>query len=505
MALNLAVVLNESAARCPTRTALLGDTRLTYAGLNAAANKVANALRSLGVQRGDKVALMLPNVPQFVIIYFGALKLGATVVPLNVLFKASEVHYHLEDSDAVALFVWEDYVQAARRGFDMVETCRHLIIVNAPRSDLLPDDTISFNAMLAVGSSSFDMEWTMPDDTAVILYTAGTTGYPRGAELTHFNMFCNAATLADRVLGLSENTVGLAGLPLYYLFGQTCMMNAILYAGGALSLLSRFEAESAWQAIGRDQVTYLAGVPTMFRYLVDAADSAPHAANPLSLCICGGEKLPADLAAAFEQRFAVALLEGYGLAEASPVVTMNPRHAPRPGSIGLPIWGTEVRLLNAQGDAAPVGEVGEISVRGHSVMKGYYKRPEATAEALRNGWLHTGDIGSRDADGYFYVADRKKDVINRGGFSVYPREVETVLHGHPAVAEAAVIGVPDPTHGQEVHAIVVLKPGATAAADELIAYCRERVAAYKYPRRIEFRDRLPRNAAGRVLKRSLRE
>jgi long-chain acyl-CoA synthetase len=506
MALNLAVLLSESAAHCPDRTAIVtAEARLTYVELNAAANRVANALRSLGVQRGDKVALMLPNVPEFPIIYFGILKLGATVVPLNVLFKSDEVHYHLEDSDAVALFIWEDYIAEAHKAFDLVDTCRNLIIVNAPGSDLLPDDAISFGAMLAIGSSAFDMVWTMPDDTAVILYTAGTTGYPKGAELTHLNMFLNASTLADRVLDMNGSTVGLAALPLFYSFGQTCVMNALLYAGGSISMLSRFDGGAALEAIERDQVTYFAGVPTMFRYLLDAAGSGRPRSSSLVLCVCGGAPLPDDIAPAFERRFGLPLLQGYGLAETSPVVSLNPCHAPRPGSIGLPIWGTEVRLVDSNGQPVSEGEIGEIVVRGHNVMKGYLKRPEATAEVFRNSWFHTGDIGRQDKDGYLYIVDRKKDVINRGGFYVYPREVEAVLRGHPAVAEAAVSGIPDKMHGEEVHATVVLRPNAHATAQEMIAYCRERMAAYKYPRYVEFSDALPKDLAAKVTRRNLRE
>jgi long-chain acyl-CoA synthetase len=506
MALNLAVVLNESASHFPARTALMtAQARLTYAELNAAANKVANALRSLGVQRGDKVALMVPNVPQFPIIYFGILKLGATVVPLSVLLKSAEVHYHLEDSDAVAFFVWEEYAEEASRGYSLVETCRHLIIVNTAGSEALTEGAISYNAMLAVGSSSFDTVWTMPDDTAVILYTSGTTGYPKGAELTHFNMFYNAAVLADRVFELGPDAVGLAALPLCYSFGQACVMNVLLYVGGALSLLPRFEGMAALAAMDRDGVTYFAGVPTMVRYLLQAAAQASSLPQSLNLGICGGAPMPEGLAATFEETFKVPLLEGYGMAETSPVITVNPRQAPRPGSIGLPIWGTEVRLLNDEGAPVASGDAGEIVVRGHNVMKGYYKRPEATSEVFRDGWFHTGDIARADGDGYLYMVDRKHDVINRGGVNVYPREVEAVLYGHPAIAEAAVMGVPDASLGEEVSAILVLKPHMQASVTEIIEYCRERMAAYKYPRYVEFRDSLPKDGTGRVLKRNLRE
>lgn len=506
MALNLAVLLNESTARRPNHTAIIaGDRSLTYAELNAAANKVANALRSLGIQRGDKVALMAPNVPQFPIIYYGILKLGATVVPINIAYKSGEVHYHLEDSDAVALFVWEEYADEAREGFVAVETCRHLIVINTPGSDRLPDGAISFNAMLAIGSSSFDTVWTMPDDTAVMLYTAGTTGHPKGAELTHFNIFYNAAILADRLLHIDESAVGLAALPLCYSFGQTCVMNTLLYAGGTISLLPHFDGEAALRAMARDNVTYFAGVPTMFLRLNQAAEATHSSAPSLRACICGGAPLSREALLRFQELFSVPLLEGYGLAETSPVATLNPMQAPRPGSVGLPIWGCDVRIIDSDGLAVPAGEAGEIVVRGHNVMKGYYKRPEANTEVMRGGWLHTGDVGRLDEAGFLYIVDRKKDVIIRGGSDVYPREVETVLYGHPAVAEAAVFGVSDPVLGEEVHAVLVLKPDARVSGDDIIAYCRERMAGFKYPRSIEFRSALPKDATGKVLKRTLRE
>ncbi len=387
----------------------------------------------------------------------------------------------------------------------MVETCRHLIVVNEPGSEALPEGAISYNAMLAVGSSSFDTVWTMPDDTAVILYTSGTTGYPKGAELTHFNMFYNAAVLADRVFDLGADAVGLAALPLCYSFGQTCVMNALLYVGAALSLLPRFDGKAALAAMERDSVTYLACVPTMARYLLQAAAEAKSLPHSLSLCICGGAPMPEGLAASFEKAFKLPLLEGYGMAETSPVITVNHRHQAKAGSIGLPIWGTEVRLRSEDGTLINSGDAGEIVVRGHNVMKGYYKRPEATAEVFRNGWFHTGDIGRRDGDGFFYIVDRKRDVINRGGVNVYPREVEAVLYGHPAIAEAAVMGIPDAALGEEVSAVLVLKPQMHASANEIMDYCRERMAAYKYPRYVEFRDSLPKDATGKVLKRNLRE
>jgi long-chain acyl-CoA synthetase len=506
MALNLAVALQESARLYPNKTAVILDQqKISYGELNAAANQVANSLRSLGVHRGDKVALMLPNVPQFPVIYYGILKLGATVVPLNVLFRAGEVQYHLEDSDAVAFFVWEGLAEEARRGFAQVETCRHMVVVNSPGSDYLPEGAFSYDALSAVASSHCDLTWTMPDDTAVLLYTAGTTGRPKGAELTHFNMFHNASFCADRLFGITSEDVGLACLPLFHSFGQTCVMNALIYAGGTICMMPKFEPDRVLEAIEREAVTYFAGVPTMYFYLLHYPDASRFNVSSLRLCIAGGAAMPVSVMKEFEQRYGTIVLEGYGLSETSPVATFNVRERERkPGSIGLPIWGTEMQIVDDADRPVPFGGEGEIVIRGPNVMKGYYKRPEATAEVMRNGWFHTGDIARVDEEGYFYIVDRKKDMINRGGLNVYPREVEEVLYGHPAVAEAAVIGVPDEALGEEVKAVIVLKPNQSAQASEIISYCKERIASFKYPRTVEFRDSLPKGPNGRILKRELR-
>ncbi len=507
MSLNLAVLLNESAVRHARRTAvILGETRFTYAELNSAANKVANALRSLGIQPGDKVAMMVPNVPEFPIIYYGILKLGATVVPLETMLKGGEIRYHLADSDAVALFCWEGYVEQATRGFRQAETCHHMVIVNREGSDLLPEGAISYGAMLAIGSSSFETVATMPDDTAVILYTSGTTGRPKGAELTHFNMFHSAVSLVDRLLGLRRDSVGLAVLPLFHSFGQTCLMNALFYAGGTLALSPDAEAAHVLEAIAAHRVTYFAAAPSHYLHLAEFPDAGSYDTHSLAVCISGGAAMPLDVLKAFESRFKVRIVEGYGLSETSAVTALNLRHRGRKaGSVGLPIWGTEILLVNEDGDPVAPDESGEILIRGPNVMKGYYKRPEATAEVLRRGWFHTGDIGRVDEDGFLYIVDRKKDTIVRNGMKLWPREVEDVLGSHPAVAEAAVVGVPDRELGEEVKAFVVLKPGAQATAQEIIAYCEEYLASYKYPRYIEFRDALPKGPTGKVLKKELRE
>lgn len=504
--LNLATLLEQSVHRNPGKTAVIfEDTKLRYAELNGAANKVANGLHKLGIEPGDKVAMLLPNTPHFAICYYAILKLGATVVPLNVLFKQQEVAYHLDDSDAVALIVWEGFLGDAEPGFRKTETCKNLIVAQAPNSGTqLPEGALPLHALLADNPASFDTHQTMPDDTAVILYTSGTTGRPKGAELTHFNMFFNAYISAEKVLKLSEDTIALATLPLFHSFGQTCVMNAVLSIGGTITLLPRFEPQKALEIMQRDRVTYFAGVPTMYFYLLNFPNADGYDLC-LQNCTSGGASMPVEVMRAFNQKYRVTILEGYGLSETSPVASFNHLdREPKAGSIGTPIWGVDLKLVNGEGSEVAQGELGEIAIRGHNVMRGYYKRPEATVEAIRSGWFYSGDIAYRDEDGFFFIKDRVKDMILRGGFNVYPREIEEVLYGHPAVAEAAVLGVPDEALGEEIKAVVSFKPGQHAAPEELIDYCKTRLAAYKYPRTVEIRDTLPKTATGKILKRELR-
>lgn len=506
--LNLAMVLDISARRNPAKVALILDSmQLRYAELLGAVNKIANGLVQLGVRPGDKVALMLPNTPHFVMCYYAILKLGGVVVPLNVLFKQHEIHYHLDDSDAVALIAWEGFLGEAAMGFRLADGCKHLIVPQAPGSTAeLPEGALPLTALMADTAPAFDLHPTAPDDTAVILYTSGTTGRPKGAELTHFNMFFNAYIGAEKVLQTGPDEIGLAVLPLFHSFGQTCVMNALIYGGGTLTMLPRFEPQKAFEVMQRDRVTYFAGVPTMYFFLLNFPNADQYDLSALRRCCSGGAAMPVEVMHAFNQKYNVTILEGYGLSETSPVASFNHLdREPKAGSIGTPIWGVEMRCVNAEGQAVPDGELGEIQIRGHNVMKGYYKRPDATAEAINDqGWFSTGDVAYRDADGYFFIKDRVKDMIIRGGFNVYPREIEEVLYGHPAVAEAAVIGVPDLAHGEEIKAVVALKPGQQVGETELIDYCKERLAAYKYPRSVEFRDTLPKTATGKILKRELR-
>jgi long-chain acyl-CoA synthetase len=429
------------------------------------------------------------------------------VVPLNVLLTADEIAYHLEDSDAVALVAWEGFADAARAAFARVEGCRHLIVAKASPTDVdAPEGARSMNALIAGATPLAEPAPTMPDDTAVVLYTSGTTGRPKGAELSHFNLFYNAEYSSSRLLPLTADTVALAVLPLFHSFGQTVIQNAVFRVGGTLVLLPRFEPKAAFELMQRHRVNLFGGVPTMYFALLHHPEASSYDLSALSLCVSGGSAMPVEVMRAFDAKYGVNILEGYGLSETSPVASFNVLERPKkPGSIGLPIAGVEFKLVDDEGRTIDEpGRPGEIWIKGPNVMKGYYKRPEATAECLKDGWFATGDIAQRDEEGYYAIVDRKKDMILRGGFNVYPREIEEVLYAHPAVLEAAVIGVPHPSHGEEVKAVLALKPGVRATEDEIVAYCKERLAAYKYPRVVELRDALPKTATGKILKRELR-
>jgi len=513
--LNLASLLEDSARDNPNQIGIIfNEMKLPYQAINAAANQVANGLAGLGIQKGDKVALSCPNLPYFPIVYYGILKAGAVVVPLNVLLKAREISYHLQDSEAKAYFCFEGTEQLPMGemgydGFQGAEECDHFYLITADPTAPSPiTNARTMGALIANQLPTFETIQTSSEDTAVILYTSGTTGQPKGAELSHMNMVMNAR-LADNLFAHPEGDVHLVVLPLFHSFGQSVQMNAGFYTGATLSLLPRFDPDAALGIMERDNVTFFAGVPTMYWAMlhspnVDQYDLGKISDN-LRLSVSGGAAMPVEVMKAFDEKFNVKIQEGYGLSETSPVASFNRLDRERkPGSVGLPVWGVEMRIVDEFDNPAPQGDLGEIVIRGHNVMKGYYNRPEATADACRGGWFHTGDIGRMDEDGYFYIVDRVKDMVIRGGFNVYPREIEEVLMGHPKVSLAAVIGVPDEQYGEEIKAFVVPTAGAEITSAEIIAWSKENMASYKYPRMVEIRDTLPINATGKILKIELR-
>ncbi len=515
---NLAGFLENSAQTYPDRTAIVfGDTRLSYPQVDGAANQVANLLVARGIRPGDKVALSCPNLPYFTIIYFGILKAGATVVPLNVLLKGREVAYHLGDSDAKAYFAFQGTPELpigaeGYAGFQDAEGCEHFFVVTADPAAASPiEGAETLGQALAGQAPTFDTVDVDDDDTAVILYTSGTTGQPKGAELRHRNMRDNA--LAGEALfgaDAARPDTYLCVLPLFHSFGQTVIQNGGFAFGGTVVMLPRFEAAPAIGLMLKEKVSFFAGVPTMYWGLLGALDEsvdvATIAAN-LRVAVAGGAALPVEVHHQFEERFGVTILEGYGLSETSPVASFSRLGEPvRVGSIGTPIPGVEMKLLAGEGweELTDPDGIGEIAIKGHNIMKGYYQRPEATAEAIDpDGWFRSGDLGRKDADGWYYIVDRSKDMIIRGGYNVYPREIEEVLLTHPAVSLAAVIGVPHESHGEEIKAFVIPAPGATATPDEIVAWAKEQMAAYKYPRIVEIVDALPMTATGKILKREL--
>ncbi|MEU7004543.1 long-chain fatty acid--CoA ligase [Nonomuraea sp. NPDC046570] len=510
--LNLSIILEDSARNAPDRTALVfGDLRLPYSMVNSVANQVANLLAARGIGKGDKVALLCPNLPYFPFVYFGILKAGATVVPLNVLLQPREIAYHLTDSDTKALFCFEGSPELpmgarGREAFDAVEGCEHFFVLPATPLATESEHGESFWAALGGMSGEFETVQTEPDDTAAILYTSGTTGQPKGAELTHMNILTNTIVSDEMFPTDPDGDVSLTVLPLFHSFGQIPVMNVSVRRRATLVLQPRFEPGEALELMRREKVTMFAGVPTMFWALLSKihADGA-EAPSTLRVAVAGGAASPVEVLKDFEATFGIPILEGYGLSETSPVASFNQLGRPtKPGTIGFPVWGVQMRLVDGDWNTIEGEGPGEIAIRGHNVMKGYYGRPEATEEVLRDGWFRTGDIATRDEDGYYAIVDRTTDMIIRGGFNVYPRELEEVLMTHPAVSLVAVVGVPHDSHGEEVKAYVIPAPGATASEDELIAWCKENMAAYKYPRIIEFRESLPMTATGKILKRELR-
>ena len=488
---NLADSLVHAATAYADRPAVkLDEVELSYAQLDQASQHVAGLLAARGVGPGDRVGIMLPNVPHWGVLYYGVLRAGAVAVPMNPLHKEREVAYYLGDSGANVLFAWHGFGAEAQAGAKLADAEAILI------------EPAGFLGLLGSAAPVADTVDRAGSDTAVILYTSGTTGQPKGAELTHDNLIRNVEVGLGLLNATSEDVV-FGGLPLFHVFGQTCGLNAAVKAGACLTLLPRFDATKTLEILQRDNVTIFQGVPTMYVALVNHPNRADYDLSKLRVCASGGAAMPVEVMTSFEKEFGCVVLEGYGLSETSPIASFNLPERRRPGSIGSPVPGIEFRIVDDAGNDVPDGDPGEIVIRGHNVMKGYWGKPEATTAAIKDGWFHSGDVARRDEDGFYFIVDRKKDMIIRGGYNVYPREIEEVLYEHPAVAEAAVIGMPHAELGEEVAAVVALKPGGSATPDELRDYVKGKVAAYKYPRRVEIVDALPKGPTGKILKREI--
>jgi long-chain acyl-CoA synthetase len=493
MSMNLASIVSESAGRAPEVVAVrLGELALTYAELDERSARLATLLEERGLQQGDRVGVMLPNVLEFPISYYGVLRAGAVVVPMNVLLKRREIAFYLEDSGAKLLLAWHGFCDEARDG------------AAEAGAELIEVEPAAFAELLAPHSPRPGLAETAEEDTAVILYTSGTTGKPKGAELTHFNLSRNADIASRTTCVIESGDIVLGGLPLFHSFGQTVSMNASLRVGATLTLVPRFDPAEVLATMQRDGVTHFYGVPTMYGALLHHPGREQFDTSTLRICITGGASMPVEVLRGFEGAFDCELLEGYGLSETSPVACTNhPGRERKPGSIGTPLEEVEMKVVDEDDKEVAQGEVGEIVIQGHNVMKGYWKRPDATAEAMRGGWFHSGDMARVDEDGYFFIVDRKKDLIIRGGYNVYPREVEEVLYEHPKIREAAVLGVPDEQWGEEIGAAVVLHEGEELAPEEVSEYVKAQIAAYKYPRLVWFLDDLPKGPTGKILKREI--
>jgi len=499
MNFNLAVILTETAAASPGKpVAVFDGGQLTYGELDELSDRLAGRLEASGIMPGDPVALQLPNIPQFLISYFGILKAGAVVVPLNVLLKAPEMAFHLGDSRAKVLITWEGVLGEAAKGAEAAGLSE-IYAVGHPEDG---PGAVPFERLLAIPAPGHTLAPRMLTDTAVIVYTSGTTGRPKGAELTHMQLYMNA-DIPGRLFGVRDDDIVLTVLPLFHVYGLSSVMNLCVRFGGTMTLIPRFDPAVVLAAIERDRCTVFDGVPAMFIGLLSYPELDKYDVSSLRIAISGGASIPGPVLDGFEKRFGVLILEGYGLTETASTTTFNISvEERRVYSVGKPIWGTQTQVWDDKGNTLPPGKdhVGEVVTRGLHVMKGYLNNPEATAEVFNGGWFHTGDLGYIDEDGFLFIVGRIKELIIRGGFNVYPAELEDVLHAHPAILEAAVVGIPDDRLGEEVKAVVALRPGASLTEEELIAYCKERIAAYKYPRVIEFREALPRNTLGKILK-----
>ncbi|MCH1626841.1 fatty acid--CoA ligase family protein [Fredinandcohnia quinoae] len=512
--MNLTSRLGETAKKYYNKPAyIFNDTSSTYAELDGAVTKFACGLEKLGVKKGDHVALLLGNTPHFVISLYGALRLGATVIPINPIYTPDEIGYIVNNGDVKAIIALDLLVPLFEKMNAHLPKVEHIIVCETPQgasSDVnitnlsIYPKMKSFTSVVGSGDLSFVGPELMDDDVAVILYTSGTTGKPKGAMLTHKNLYSNARDIAE-YLKITDQDRVITTLPMFHVFCLSVALNAPLMNGGTLLIVPKFSPKEIFRVAKENEATVFAGVPTMYNFLLQYPDGVAEDLKTLRLCISGGAAMPVALLKGFEQKFQVAISEGYGLSEASPVTCFNPLDRPRkPGSIGTSIVNVENKVVDENGEEVPVGQVGELIVRGPNVMIGYYKLPEESAFAIRDGWLYTGDLARMDEEGYFYIVDRKKDMIIVGGYNVYPREVEEVLYNHPEIVEVAVLGIPDANQGEAVNCYVVVK-NQSITEEDLISYCREHLAKYKVPSKIEFLEELPKNTTGKILRRALKD
>lgn len=508
--MNLSWQLHEVSKKLPEKTAyIFNGQSCSYQELDASISNFAAGLQKLGIKKGDHVGLLLGNSPHFVISLYGALRLGATVIPINPIYTPDEIGYILMNGDVKVVIAVEQLLPLVEKIEGQLPSIEHFILCGTTPNFEIPsisckDKMKTFAEILQLSSTGFVAPKLESDDTAVILFTSGTTGKPKGAMLTHQNLYRNARD-TGKYLRMNEEDRIITALPMFHVFCLTVALNAPLMCGATLLIQPKFSPKEVFSLAKKYKPTIFAGVPTMYNFLLQYSDSDPKELQSLRLCISGGASMPVALLENFEKKFQVIVSEGYGLSEASPVTCFNPLDRPRKaGSIGTSIMNVKNKVVNTLGEDVPVGEVGELVVRGPNVMKGYYKMPEETKATIRNGWLYTGDLARMDEDGYFYIVDRKKDLVVVGGYNVYPREVEEVIYNHPDVVEVAVLGVPDSEFGEVVKCFVVSK-NPLLTENDLLTYCQEYLAKYKIPQLIEFLSELPKNTTGKILRRTLKQ
>jgi long-chain acyl-CoA synthetase len=532
--MNLARLIEDNITRFGEYDFLqFGGRWHTNLEINHLANRLGNALKKLGIEKGDRVGVQLLNCPELIQSFFAAFKIGAVLLPINPALRADELAYIYQDSGLKALISSPDGIEKIRTARREAPALENIVLIG----DVVPHDALSFAKIVNKASGELTTEETDNDDVAVILYTAGTTGRPKGVMLTHYTWYTHVsgyyelvlldtrgvtlkghiheaasrkgkkATKEVEVFGVNRNRVSLITLPLFHGYGVFAV-NLEFLTGGKLVVLPRWDAEEAMKAIEQFKVTEFRGVPTMYIQLLNHPDAGKYDLSSLQTCICGSAPMPLEVARRWKERYGIDIWEGYGLTEATTVNCGNAagKRPPKYGSIGKCYQKCNtMKIFDPDDNELPSGKIGEIVIKGPGVMKGYWNKPEETAKVIRNGWLHTGDIGYMDEDGYIYLTERKKDLIIRGGENVYPKEVEDVLHRHPQVLEAGVIGVPDAVYGEEVKAFVVLKTSGSACEAELIDFCKQHLPAYKRPKSIRLMDELPKSALGKILRRELRK
>jgi len=512
---NLSIALEDNAQRIPNRLAIISEEKkISYKELNLLSNKVANLILDLGINPGDSIALQCPNISFFPIIYYGILKMGGVIVPMSILLKKKEISFILNNSKAKLLFFYQgdqtlNIVKEAVAGVkESPEIIQSILIENQELKSFSNPLVKNLNSLIKDASSEFEYIPTNAEETAVVIYTSGTTGKPKGAKLTHSNLAWNSSITVD-LFDFKGDDIALTVLPLFHIFGQNCIMNAAVFAGISNVLLKRFDSNEVIQCIQKHSVTIFAGVPTMFWNLLNDLNTFKKGEisllkNHWRIALSGGAAIPVELINKFEKTYGVPIFEGYGMSEGSPLVTYNqPAYKRKIGSVGLPIWGVQVKVINDKFIEVPSYVVGQIIFKGHNVMKGYFNNEEETKKVIKNGWMHSGDLGYKDDQGYLFVVDRMNDMIIRGGVNIYPREIEEVIIKHPKISLVAVVGIPDQRMGEEIMAYVILNKDQDISKAELKSWVKAKVAANKYPRKIEFVKELPMNATGKILKRKL--